>query len=253
MIENNSISYHQIVDLALVFCIWFAALLLIHKNYRKAFFLLSSLILTLFFLLNWLNLPLLEGVANQAFWVSFILLMIVFQPELRRMFERIRHLQDFLPFLFEKPSKSPSTIKALLSCVSQLAESQTGALIVLENRSNLDEYADSGIKIDAKISTELLVSLFKSKGSLHDGAILINHQRLTYAGCLLPLTEMEVTDRRLGTRHRAALGLSEISDAVIIIVSGENGTISLAEAGKLTRFLNTQALETRLFDLYKEQ
>ena len=151
MIENSALTYHQIVDLALVFCIWFAALLLIHKNYRKAFFLLSTFTLAFFYLLNWLNLPLLEGVANQAFWVSFILLMIVFQPELRRMFERIRHLQDFLPFLFEKRSKNPSTIKALLSCVSQLSESQTGALIVLENKSNLDEYADSGINIDAKI------------------------------------------------------------------------------------------------------
>ena len=98
-----------------------------------------------------------------------------------------------------------------------------------------------------------MVSLFQTKGVLHDGAVIINHQRITYAACLLPLTEMEVTDRRLGTRHRAALGLSGISDAIIIIVSGERGTISLAEAGKITRFLNTEALETRLFDLYKEQ
>ena len=104
----------------------------------------------------------------------------------------------------------------------------------------------------ASISSELIASLFWPKAPTHDGAVIIRENKIEAAGCLLPLTDTPISDQRLGTRHRAAVGLSKLTDALVIVVSEESGIISLAEHGNLTRFLNREALETRLFDLYRE-
>ena len=144
-------------------------------------------------------------------------------------------------------------IKQLLNTVDLLSSQKIGALIVLENHQSLDDYIDSGIYISGQLSSELLSTLFWQGSPTHDGATIIQKDRIVAAGCLLPLSETKGLDRRLGTRHMAAVGLSEQTDAVIIIISEETGTISLAEYGNLTRYLNREALETRLFNLYKEK
>ena len=244
MALSNPIAY---LDLVLVFTIWLATFFIIHENYRKAFTWLSACLFSIKIGLDQVNLPLLEGVFSQMLWVASLLLIIVFQPELRRMFERLRHIRNWLPFLFSHTPKTPTAKKALISAIKTLSEKKIGALIVIKNNSDLTEYTETGIKLDAFISPELILSIFQPQSPLHDGACIIEQNRLSYASCLLPLTEMQVPDNRLGTRHRAGLGLSDISDATILIVSQESGQISLAESGNLTTHLSSNSLEELLF------
>lgn len=194
--------------------------------------------------LNWM----LEKFAT----IMVVLVIVIFQPELRRFLERIGSGKLFSSFVIEGRSQGISVIKYILRAVELLSKEKVGALIVIETGANLGDYIRSGIPLNATITTELLASLFWSKSPTHDGAVIIREQLVAAAGCLLPLTDSTIQDRRLGTRHRAALGLSEVSDAVVIVVSEETGTISLAEGGNLTRYLTKAALEARLFDLYRE-
>ncbi|MFA6431801.1 MAG: diadenylate cyclase, partial [Candidatus Margulisiibacteriota bacterium] len=139
----------------------------------------------------------------------------------------------------------------IVKAVAQMAEEKMGALIVIERASGLNEYLESGIKVDAILSAEILLSIFNLKSPLHDGAVVIQGERVAAAGCLLPISDSRLIEKRVGTRHRAAVGLSEISDAIIIVVSEKTGTVSMAENGYLTRHLTREALEEKLFSLYK--
>jgi diadenylate cyclase len=195
--------------------------------------------------LNWI----LEKIATALLLIA----IIIFQPELRRFLERVGNGLLFSPLIAApKETKSTTVIKHLLKAIDTLSKDKIGALIVIEVSTNLNEYIESGIPIHSKINAELLTTLFWPKTPTHDGAVIIRENKIEAASCMLPLTDSPVTDRRLGTRHRAAIGLSQLTDALVIVVSEESGTISLAENGNLTRFLNREALETRLFNLYRE-
>ena len=182
-----------------------------------------------------------------------LIVIIIFQPELRRLLERIGSGSLFSKITPDsRDAKHTTIIKHILRSVEALSRDKIGALIVIEVGTNLDEYIESGIPLHSSISTELLTTLFWPKTPTHDGAVIIRDNKIEASGCLLPLTDTPVSDRRLGTRHRAAIGLSKLTDAIVIVVSEETGTISLAENGNLTRYLNREALETRLFNLYQE-
>ncbi|MBI5700707.1 TIGR00159 family protein [Candidatus Saganbacteria bacterium] len=181
-----------------------------------------------------------------------VVLIIVFQPELRRALEQLGRGRIFSRFGFvQKPSSW--FIRTLVRGIEQLADEKTGALIVLERNTGLNEYLESGTKLDAVLSSELLVSVFNHASPLHDGAVIIMGDRILSAGCLLPLSESKLLDKRLGTRHRAAVGLTELTDAIVIVISESTGTLSIAEEGYLTRFLTREMLEEKLFSLYREQ
>jgi len=185
--------------------------------------------------------------------VAFILVaIIVFQGDIRRALEKIGTGSLFTPLLAPPENQNTAIIKHILKAVSILAKEKIGALIVIEVGSNLAPYAQSGIPVQAPISSDLLASLFWPKSPTHDGAVILRENRIEAAGCLLPLTDTLLSDRRLGTRHRAAIGLSQLTDAVIVVISEESGVISLAETGNLTRYLTREALESRLFNLYRE-
>lgn len=183
--------------------------------------------------------------------VILVVLIIVFQPELRRALEQLGRGRIFQRIGF---TASPSSwfIRAIVRGIEQLAEHKYGALIVLERNTGLNEYSESGTRLDAILSSELLVSIFCKNSDLHDGAVIIQGDRIFAASCLLPLSESKLLDKRLGTRHRAAVGLSELTDAIVIVISETTGTISIAENGYLTRFLTREMLEERLFSLYRE-
>ena len=188
----------------------------------------------------------------ERFFVVFIVfIMIIFQNEIRRASEKIRRGKLFFSSQ-TTGAKQPLLIKRILQSVEFLSKNSIGALIVLEQNSPLDEYTESGISIHANLTSELICSLFWPGSPTHDGAIIVRGNEILTAGCLLPLTHSRVSDKRLGTRHMSAIGISEVTDALVIVVSEETGTISVAEEGNLTRFLNREALETRLFNLYKE-
>ena len=183
--------------------------------------------------------------------VIVVVLIIVFQPELRRTLERFGRGKIIGQLGLQSATQESRIVRHIIRSVEMLSENKVGGIIVLERLTGLSEYLESGVRLDATISAELLYSIFSPRSALHDGAVIIQGERIVGAGCLLPLSESRLIDKRLGTRHRAAIGVSEISDSLSIVVSEKSGTISIAENGYLTRFLNREMLEEKLFNLYK--
>lgn len=185
---------------------------------------------------------------------ALILLVIIFQPELRRVLEQVGHtgferikilgLSDEETENFIKQWKA--TIASVCTAVGNLQREKMGALIVFERNTRLGEIAESGTLINADATSELIGNVFFNKAPLHDGAMILRDAKIAAAGCILPLTEDTSISRRLGTRHRAGVGMSENSDAVVVIVSEETGTISVAKGGELTRDFTLESLRIEL-------
>lgn len=160
--------------------------------------------------------------------------IVVFQPELRQALARLGQSPFFRAFT---PGSTGRATELVAEAIERLAANTTGAIIAIEKDAALDEYVASGAAIDAAVSTDLLTTIFTPHSPLHDGAVLIRGDRIFGAGCILPLTQRTLSDRALGTRHRAALGLSEETDALVLVVSEENAAVSLACHGRLIRSL----------------
>jgi diadenylate cyclase len=240
-------------DLVLVYICTYYALVWVKKTHYapliRGLFLVASVYgVTRIFHLNTFN-WMLDKLANAL----ILIVIIIFQPELRRFLERMGSGLWLSP-LFSTPQEAKNTtvINQILKAVHILSKEKIGALIAIEVSTNLEDYIASGIPVNSTINAELVTALFWPKSPTHDGAVIIRESRIEAAGCLLPLTDTPISDRRLGTRHRAAIGLSQLTDALVIVVSEETGIISLAENGNLMRYLTREALETRLFNLYRE-
>ena len=174
-----------------------------------------------------------------------IVAVILFAPELRRILERLGR-GKMLPrgtLLHEEDVEEARITASIVRAVQSMSKSRTGALIVLEKKTKLGDIIETGTPVDAMVTDALLLNIFEPDTPLHDGAVIICDKRIAAAGCFLPLTMENDLSRDLGTRHRAALGLSESSDALCLVVSEETGIISVAEEGQLTRYLDTQKLE----------
>jgi diadenylate cyclase len=179
------------------------------------------------------------------------IIIIIFQPELRRTLEHIGRERVFLRLGMTGGGRGAMIVGNIVKAIEQLSESKIGALIAIERSTGLSEFLESGVRLDADISSELLVSIFFPKNPIHDGAVIIQGERIASAGCLFPLSDTKLLDRRLGTRHRAAVGMSEQTDALVFVVSEKTGIISMAENGYLSRNISKEMLEEKLFDLYK--
>ncbi|MBE5954613.1 MAG: TIGR00159 family protein [Lachnospiraceae bacterium] len=183
--------------------------------------------------------------------VGIIAVIILFQPELRRALEELGR-RNIVPDVFtnDKAVKSErindNTIAELVAAAIDMSKSKTGALIVIENAVALGEYESTGINLDATISRQLLVNIFEHNTPLHDGAVIIRNNRIVAATCYLPLTDRNDLNKDLGTRHRAAVGISEVSDSMTLIVSEESGAISVAHSGTLYRNLDSEGLKKQL-------
>lgn len=216
---------------------------------RKAGVLLIGILI--FFLIQALafafNLEATYFIFSQIFQIGTIAIVIIFQPELRDALERIGSgsLSGILSFGDHKKKRQMYSVAIDNICVAvaDLSASKTGALIVISRTTKLDDIMQTGIVIDANVNSFLLRNLFFNKAPLHDGAVIIDEARIAAAGCLLPLTRRTDVDGDLGTRHRAAIGMSESSDAIIIVVSEETGTISVAYDCQLTRDYTAQTLK----------
>ena len=192
-------------------------------------------------------------ILNNLFQFGFIAIIVVFQPEIRRFLEQMGRANIFSLSVFQK--KTPEeyeieelrkTISAICDSAKSMSETRTGALIVMERFSNLSEIKRSGTPVNADITPELIGTIFYEGSPLHDGAMVVENNRICAAGCVLPLSDNFEISKDMGTRHRAALGLSETCDAVIVVVSEETGIISIAKNSKLTRNLNRQGLYNML-------
>jgi len=183
--------------------------------------------------------------------VILVVIVIVFQPELRRALERLGRGKILSRLGISFVPKNSAIVRQVIDAVEKCSDDKIGGLIVLERSTGLNEFLESGVKIDAPVSEELLITILTKGTPLHDGAIIVQGSRILAAGCLLPLSESRFIDRRLGTRHRAAIGMSEQSDALVVVVSEQSGAISVAENGCLNSDLTKEQLEERLFELYK--
>lgn len=245
-IENIQIS--DILDILIVAFLIYTITSRIHSTSsarvaKGIIFLLLATLIT-----DVLSLHVLNYIMNMILSIGFIALVIVFQPELRRLLEKLGG-KGFVSYLFGNKSPLKDTEKAILSTVSAceiMSKEKIGVLLIFERHSTLEEYFKTGTVIDAKASEQLLRNLFFPKASLHDGAVIIRNGRIAAAGCVMPLSENPNLNSDLGTRHRAAVGTSEVSDAIAVIVSEETGTISVAIGGMLKRHLAPQTLEKLL-------
>ena len=193
-----------------------------------------------------LNMELLSSSLGQIISVGVIALVIIFQPEIRRFLQMIGMRQKPLGFIsriFSMGDDITTTHTApIVTACCEMAETKTGALIVIGQQSDLKLITEGGIAIDARVSTSLLKNIFFKNAPLHDGAVVIEGDRVVAAKCILPVTQTDVP-KHYGTRHRAAIGLSEISDAIVVVVSEETGAISIAQGGNIRRNIEPEMLQ----------
>ncbi|NMA96471.1 MAG: TIGR00159 family protein, partial [Clostridiales bacterium] len=176
------------------------------------------------------------------------------QPELRRALEQIGRGRLFEKALFMQEEEDISTIVShITKAVENMAKEKIGALIVIERRTGLSDVIETGIKVDGQLTQQLIENIFVPNTPLHDGAVVLRGERIAAAGCFLPLTQNPNINKQIGTRHRAGIGITEKSDAIAIIVSEETGIISMADDGKLTRYLDPKTLGDILKNIYGQE
>mgnify|MGYP000904997167 FL=1 len=234
----------DIVDIAIIAFVVYK-LFSIVKNTR-AEQVLKGLIFVLIFasIADILNINTVSWVMNQFLTVSLVFIIVVFQPELRTGLERIGRGRSI--FFSDRNKRDEDSINELVLAMSSLSRQKIGALVVLERQVGLSDIIESGTLLNADISSELLINIFIPNTPLHDGAVIIRENTITAAACYLPLSASNTISKELGTRHRAAIGMTEKSDAVVIIVSEETGNISIAENGVINRYFDEESLRNRL-------
>jgi diadenylate cyclase len=219
---------------------------------RKAYTLFKGilLILVFYFIADIFDFYVFLWFFENSLQVMILSLAVVFQPELRKALESIGQKKFNLLSFFQKNSEiakySDKTIDELISAIKIMSKAKTGALILLQQSNSLIEYEQTGININADISSQLLVNIFEHNTPLHDGALIINNDKITAATCYLPLSENKNVSKSLGTRHRAAIGVSEVTDAIVLIISEETGKISIAQNGTLNHDLNETSIRSIL-------
>lgn len=225
------------------------------KRTRAWSLLKGFVVLLIFIFLAWaFQLNTIFWLVQNVFSLGITALIIVFQPELRRALEQLGQ-QNILNSLFsldnskeESARFSDRTVNELLKAVYEMAKVKTGALIVIEKNTPLHEYERTGITLDSLLSSQLLINIFEHNTPLHDGAIIVRGDRVISATCYLPLSDNMFLSKELGTRHRAAVGVSEVSDSLTIVVSEETGKVSVAADGKLMRDLKEDELRVQLVE-----
>jgi len=233
----------ELLDVAIVAYLFYRLFLLIKGTRAIQMFIGLFLLIIVSFIAQWLNLNALNWILSSLKTVWVIAFVILFQPELRKALTQLGQNRVLGMFL---KVESSGTVTEIVRACQLLVQKGLGAIIVIERDVGLKNYIETGTRLDAKVTDELVVTIFTPPGPLHDGAVIIEKDRIIAAGCILPLSQNPRIGRALGTRHRAGLGLSEETDALVIIISEETGSISLAREGKLKRKLELNALRNEL-------
>ena len=200
----------------------------------------------LFFVFQFLRLDTLDWLFTHLFGISVIGVLVIFAPEIRQGLAKLGQQNVFRPQQFEKELEG--MLREIVKAAEVLSRNKTGALIAIEREYSLRDCLESGVKIDSAVSSELLQTIFTPNSLLHDGGVIIQNKRISAAGCLFPLTDKPDLDRVFGTRHRAAIGLAEDTDALIIVVSEESGDVSFCAKGRLMRDLDSNTLLANLMN-----
>ena len=242
------------IDIVIVAYVIYRVILLLQGTRAIQLFKGIGVLICAAILSRWLGLYTINWVLDSLMTMGLVAIPVIFQPELRKALEHLGRGELLgQPGVFLEEKDKIRLVYEIVRAVSVCAKDKIGALIVIERQTGLQDYADTGVALNAELSTELLLSIFFPNTPLHDGAVIIRGNLLGAANCLLPLTENEWVARELGTRHRSALGISEVSDAVGIAVSEESGVISLTSEGKISRYLDENTLRQRLYNIYRSE
>lgn len=238
-----------VIDILLVTYIIYKLLMLI-RGTRAVQLLKGILVIVITWLLSsYFELTTLHFLMSQAVTFGVLALVIIFQPELRRALEQLGRGRFFSrSSSIDEEEVARRTVQEIVKSVTYMAKRRIGALIVIERETGLNDYVETGIQINGKVSAELLINIFIPNTPLHDGAVIIRKETILAAGCYLPLTENPFISKELGTRHRAAIGMSELSDGLSIIVSEETGQVSLAMNGEVRRNIQEEQLSEVLLE-----
>ncbi len=238
----------DIIDVGIVSFIIYKMILLVRGT--RAVQLLKGIfiLVAVWALSTWFNLYTLKWLMNQMFTFGIVSVLIIFQPELRRVLEQLGRGKLFARSYSLDRDVVNEQIDEVIKAVRFMAERKIGALIVFERSTGLSELIESGIRMESKITSELLINIFTPNTPLHDGAVIIRSNQIMAAGCYLPLSENPFISKELGTRHRAAIGVSEVTDAVSVTVSEETGQVSLSLGGMIVRDINEESLISKLFE-----
>lgn len=249
---NHSIRWEDIVEILIISFLVYQIMLWI-KN-TKAWALLKGIITILLFLVvaAYFEMGTILWIANSVLYVFAIAIIVVLQPELRRALEQLgrkNFLTAIIPFEANKIEEglfSDKTINEIVKASFEMGKVKTGALIVVEQKLSLSEFERTGIEVDGIVTSQLLINIFEHNTPLHDGAVLVRGDRIISATCYLPLSDNMALSKDLGTRHRAGVGISEITDSLTIIVSEETGKVSVAYRGELYRGIDAEGLREKL-------
>jgi diadenylate cyclase len=231
--------WEDLLEILIVSVLLYRLLLLIQRT-RAMQMLLGVFLLAFIYVVSWfMDLALIRYLMETLFQYGVIAALVVFQPELRSALARLG--QSRMLRIFNRMEES-QVVEEIVEAIAQLSRSKIGAIIAIEQEVGLDEYAQTGSPVDARVSAEMLNTIFTPHSPLHDGAVIVVGDVIRTAGAILPLTQYPVSDKSLGTRHRAALGLSEETDAIVIVVSEETARVSVARGGRLERDVQMERL-----------
>lgn len=250
-IKNMGIS--SIMDILVVSYIFYKGYMLIRETRAEQLLKGIIFIILLIPVSSFLNLTMLNWILTKTLTIGVLSFIIIFQPEIRRALEHLGRTAFNDKHLLENEEIMEKVITEIVNSIESLAGTKTGALLVIEQMTGLGDIINTGTKIDAIVSSALLENIFVVNTPLHDGATIIRNDRIVSAGCFLPLSSNQEINKKLGTRHRAAIGLSENSDALVIVVSEETGNISLAVNGVLTRNYTKERLKDILIRIIKRR
>lgn len=245
----KNISILSIVDILVVAYIFYKGYMLIKETRAEQLLKGIVLIIVLIPISYLLRLEMLYYILNKTLTIGVLAIIIIFQPEIRRALEHLGRTAFEEMHNIQDTEQRNNVVNEIVIAVSNLSEEKTGALIAIEQATGIGEIISSGTILDANITANLLENLFVPNTPLHDGATIIRQNKIVASGCVLPLTNNTTINKKLGTRHRAAIGLSENSDALVIVVSEETGTISLAINGRLTRNYDKDKLKVILLKI----
>jgi len=240
----------DLVEILIVAYLLYRVLLVIQRTRAMQIVLGVVLLAAVYGVARLLDLILVRTLLEAAFQYGAIAVLVVFQPELRAALARLGQSRMMRAFQHLEGSR---VAEEIVEATERLARARHGAIIAIEQEVGLEEYAETGSSVEAPVSAEMLVTIFTPYSPLHDGAVLISGDRIRSAGAILPLTQSPVRDRSLGTRHRAALGLSEETDAIVIVVSEETAQVAVAIAGTLERAVNSERLRAIVSGTHKAE
>jgi len=253
------LNWFSVIDIVLVTLVFYSLLYLVRDT--QAMVLLRgaiSLVVLLALLTTLVDLPAFSWLVRTTLPALLLAIPVIFAPEIRRALERIGRAGTFIPANSQKKDlEIQAAIQAVVSASARLSSRQHGALIILQRLDSLQEYVHTGVVMDARLTPELLLQIFYPNTPLHDGAVIVEGLRVLAGACVMPLSASGILarspERQMGLRHRAALGISEASDAIAVVVSEETGSISIAHAGRMIRRLDPDRLENILSAFYRPE